>query len=278
MLNNSYNREIKKQVEEINRRFLNYQQATDKIVNDSEVSLTGDMPVYGGAYVGNEAEERKKGGCCVGRAIGSGKKAMEGAGLFDRLGDVATEALPLMLGGKKRGRPSKKGAGFGSIMPLEGLFGLGKEGGAMSAGKKRGRPAKKGAGLLDLIGLGKEGGAMSAGAMSAGAMSAGKKRGRPAKKGGSLIGSLVPGASLLGLGKAEEEMTGGGFFDSVLSVANNALDVAPAVLDIASKVKGLKGGKKPSKWIEHVKAYSKKHNMSYMKCLKDPKCKASYKK
>lgn len=33
-----------------------------------------------------------------------------------------------------------------------------------------------------------------------------------------------------------------------------------------------------NKWIEHVKAYSKKHNMSYMECLKDEKCKSEYKK
>jgi hypothetical protein len=33
-----------------------------------------------------------------------------------------------------------------------------------------------------------------------------------------------------------------------------------------------------NKWIEHVKAYSKKHGMSYTDCLKDPKCKAEYKK
>lgn len=31
-------------------------------------------------------------------------------------------------------------------------------------------------------------------------------------------------------------------------------------------------------WIAHVKAYSQKHKMSYSEALKDPKCKASYKK
>lgn len=33
-----------------------------------------------------------------------------------------------------------------------------------------------------------------------------------------------------------------------------------------------------NKWIQHVKAYAKKHNISYMMALKDPKCKSSYKK
>ena len=31
-------------------------------------------------------------------------------------------------------------------------------------------------------------------------------------------------------------------------------------------------------WIAHVKAYASKHGMSYSKAMKDPKCKASYKK
>jgi hypothetical protein len=36
------------------------------------------------------------------------------------------------------------------------------------------------------------------------------------------------------------------------------------------------GKKKASKWIEHVKAYSKKHNMKYNEALKDSKCKSEY--
>jgi hypothetical protein len=35
---------------------------------------------------------------------------------------------------------------------------------------------------------------------------------------------------------------------------------------------GASGGKRPaSKWIEHVKAYSKKHGVSYKQALKDAK-------
>jgi hypothetical protein len=33
-----------------------------------------------------------------------------------------------------------------------------------------------------------------------------------------------------------------------------------------------------NKWIEYVKAYAKKNNMKYSEALKDPKCKAGYKK
>ena len=33
-----------------------------------------------------------------------------------------------------------------------------------------------------------------------------------------------------------------------------------------------------NKWIMHVKDYAKKHNMSYRDALKNPACKASYKK
>jgi len=38
------------------------------------------------------------------------------------------------------------------------------------------------------------------------------------------------------------------------------------------------GLKKQSPWIQHVKAFAKKHNMTYFQALKEPKCKASYKK
>lgn len=31
-------------------------------------------------------------------------------------------------------------------------------------------------------------------------------------------------------------------------------------------------------WIAHCKAYAAKHKMSYMDAVKDPKCKAAYKK
>lgn len=34
----------------------------------------------------------------------------------------------------------------------------------------------------------------------------------------------------------------------------------------------------PSKWILHVKDFATKHKLSYRDALKDPKCKASYKK
>ena len=33
-----------------------------------------------------------------------------------------------------------------------------------------------------------------------------------------------------------------------------------------------------NKWIEFVKEFSKREGKSYMECLKDPKCKAEYKK
>lgn len=36
------------------------------------------------------------------------------------------------------------------------------------------------------------------------------------------------------------------------------------------------GKKKPSKWVEFVKAYSKKHNIKYNEALKDSKCKSEY--
>lgn len=50
-----------------------------------------------------------------------------------------------------------------------------------------------------------------------------------------------------------------------LASANPAVNVSPAGA-------GASGGKRPaSKWIEHVKAYSKKHGVSYKQALKDAK-------
>jgi len=37
------------------------------------------------------------------------------------------------------------------------------------------------------------------------------------------------------------------------------------------------GKKEPNKWIQHIKQYAAKHNMSYRDALRDPKCKSSYK-
>ena len=47
-----------------------------------------------------------------------------------------------------------------------------------------------------------------------------------------------------------------------------------------SRKGSIKGSKKrgPSKWIAHVKAYCKQHNMTFPEALKDPKCGKAFKR
>ena len=89
---------------------------------------------------------------------------------------------------------------------------------------------------------------------------------------------------MLGLGK--EEKKAGGFFDDVISSVGHAVktaaEVAPQALELAKLVRGkgkkqavAKGGAKKSSWVDHVKSYAKKHNISYKDALK--KAGASYK-
>jgi hypothetical protein len=94
-----------------------------------------------------------------------------------------------------------------------------------------------------LKGKGKMGGIETGGIATGGRM-----RGRPRKMGGEMQAAGVLSGLLgsIGLGKKAGISTGG------------------------------KRG--ASKWITHVKAYAKKHGMKYNEALKDPKCKASYKK
>lgn len=59
--------------------------------------------------------------------------------------------------------------------------------------------------------------------------------------------------------------------------AEKAADTpAPAPEETPTPTPTTGAGKKSSKWIEHVKAYAKKHNMKYNEALKDSKCKSQY--
>jgi len=233
----------------------------------------------------------------VGRAVGCGNAGMEGAGVFDDIGDfvknVTTVALPIakLVGiGKtgKRGRPRKAG----SI----GVDAMAEHRNALTGGKRRGRPSKKQmeaggpiSGLLGMIGLGEE-------------KKGGKRRGRPSKKqmeaGGPLSGLL----GAIGLGEektggkrrgrpSKKQMEGAGVFDDIIGNVGSVVSAVPKAIDTVDKAhklfKGIFGGKKSVKsggakksspWIAHSKAFAKKHNMSYRDALKDARCKSSYKK
>jgi hypothetical protein len=62
---------------------------------------------------------------------------------------------------------------------------------------------------------------------------------------------------------------------------SGAMGKAPAVNRSTKPKGGAKSGgakRKPSKWIEHVKAFAAKNGISYRDALRSPECKASYKK
>lgn len=280
MENTPYNRKIQEQVDSITRRYLSHLDSTGKQVLEDNQAIPAQTPnteyegsgllgsifppaqLFGLGKKGRPKKEKPKkeggiiktepkkgrgrpkknagaksvgsnskpivsgnvekvGGIKLGRAVGSGKAEMEGAGFFDSLGSIASSVAPLAL---------------------------------MALGKpKKGRPPKK-AGSVGVDAMAQQKNLLTGN---------GKKKGRKAK------------------------MEGGGWFDDVVSSVGNvvktAADVAPSALALAKMVKGRGkakegGAKKASSWIDHVKAYAKKHKMKYEDCLKDPKCKSSYKK
>ena len=157
-------------------------------------------------------------------------------------------------------------------------------GGAMTGGRKRGRKSKamkEGEGILSsalgLIGLGKEGGAMTGGAVSGGRMH--RKR-----------GGLQTGGLARAVGSGMGELEGSGFFDDVLDKVSGIASTVKKGVDIGKDLGLIKGkGRKragvstggavtggASPWIQHIKAYQKKHGVSYKEAMK--KAKATYRK
>ena len=247
--------------------------------------------------------------------LASGRKSkkamMEGAGILSSvLGAVGLgkEAGAMsggaVSGGRKHGRKSKAmKEGEGILSGLLGAVGLGKEAGAMSGGMrrklttipynvsggavsggKRGRKSKamkegEGilSGLLGTIGLGKEGGAVSGGRMHR-------------KRGGIQTGGIQTGGLARAVGSGMGELEGSGFFDDVLDKISSVASTVKKGVDIGKDLGLLKGkGRKragastggavsggASPWISHVKAYAKKHGVSYKDALKQAK--ATYRK
>lgn len=131
-------------------------------------------------------------------------------------------------------------------------------------------------------GKGKRGGAISE--LEGGIVSGGKRRvGRPCKAGISTGGISTGGIStgglsrkLLGARAVGGAQVGEGWFDDALgSVVNAVTTLAPVYKDY-KKGRGKKGGivsggKKTSKWIEHVKRYAREHGMSYKDAMKAAK-------
>lgn len=83
--------------------------------------------------------------------------------------------------------------------------------------------------------------------------------------------------------KGGKKKKGGNILDDLVDDVSKVAPLLPLIA-LGKPKKGraepVEGGKKKksSSWIEHVKAYAKKHNMKYPDALKDAKCKASYRK
>jgi hypothetical protein len=192
----------------------------------------------------------------------------EGAGFFDDVLSVASKVAPLALalGKPKRGR---KMAGAIALDTREEDFSTPSQVGDMPYLSRR-------------TGIPTGGRRMRKGGISTGGIST-----------GGLSRKLL-GARAVGSGYSELE--GGGFFDDVLDGIGNVSKLVDKGLDIGDKLglfkgkgkKGKKGGistggrmtctggkRGASKWIAHVKATQKKHNISYKDALK--KAKETYK-
>lgn len=306
MENTAYNRQILKQINDINDRYLHHLKSTGKEVQvDNMIPLTGHQTGYGD---------------------------QTGAGWFDDFKTGFTMPFKLLGLGesekKKRGRPSKKAGSVGvdaQSMQTNELTGNGVEAAGffddykVAKRKKRGTSKKKG-GIIKTAGQRPNYGMISEPIVSGNPKTAGQLHARAIGSGKSemegagffdTLKSLVPLAAMA-LGKPEKkkrgrpskkkagaisggaekahEMAGAGWFDDVVSgigsVVKTAADVVPAGLEIAKQLKGrgkkagaVSGGKKnTSPWISHVKAFAKKTGLKYKDAFAHPECKASYRK
>ena len=84
---------------------------------------------------------------------------------------------------------------------------------------------------------------------------------------------------MLGVGRNKGEMRASGWFDDAVGSVVNAVSTLHPIYKEFKHGRGKKagistGGKKPSKWLQHVKKYAKENNVSYKDAMKQAK--ASY--
>jgi len=302
MQNTPYNQKIAEQLKAINDEYLVHLNKTGKQVVDSDlvplvkpnIKYEGEgllSGILGSLGMGKEVEGGKK------RGRPSKKdKQMVASGFLDEMRNAHFGF------GKRRGRPSKS-------KPVEAV---------VKGGKRRGRPSKKDKQMMasgffdDMVSGISQGFAMPfqlANKVLGGKKSKEDKEGGLIKiaKGKAHYGKQsISVKSGNGVGRAvgcgNAGMEGAGIFDDIGSFVGNVKKVLPLAAMVGIGKKGGKrgrprkagnvgveamaehrnaltgGAKKSSKWIDHVKAYAKKHNMKYSECLKDAKCKSSYKK
>jgi len=315
MEDNSYNRKIAQQIKAINNQYINRQQRTGRALENMAITkptigrgkdftpeLLGAGPlssILGMIGLGNPDYLSELGMMRGGMNLTEPEAEMMGGNFLDDLGNIAQIGLqlaPLLaLGKPKRGR--RRG----------GAIGLDEREQDFSTPTASGRHRRmKGAGpisgLLGMIGLGE--GEMEAG-MEAGISTGGRRRYAGISTGGMTRKLL--NARAVGSGMDEDSFfeggietggrrgrrrggiqTGGNFLDDMFSGISKGLDTVAKGADIASKFGLLKGKGKSkhggiqtggaNKWVMHVKAFANKHGMKYNEALKDPRCKASYKK
>jgi len=156
------------------------------------------------------------------------------------------------------------------LLPYGGIIqkGIDVAGAVTGTGKakaKRGRKSKKGGAVVGgaIVGGAVVGGAIAGGAV-AGSHMGGKKRGR--KAGAKMAGAKMAGAKMGAKVYIPSNLKGG--YNTDAGTVGSPVG--------AGKSKSKSKSKKTSSWLEHVKQYSKAHNMSYKDAMKASK--ASYKK
>lgn len=241
MFSTDYNRKIAEQVNKINQDFIKHSKRVNRsgggLLNIAEVDKTALGRPVGGSR--DLPDDDLEGGNIF-KDIFHGIKSIFG-------GNIPEELLNDVEGGRKKKyvkKNLKKGKG---IYETDDLMEK-PEGGRKKKGKKGGVAPP------EVVEGGK------------------KKRG---KKGGNFlddlvddVGKVAPILPLIALGKPKKAVKKGG----VLGIK------APSTF-YSDKVSNnpFKGGKKTSKWIEHVKKFARDNKLKYNEALKDPKCKASYK-
>jgi hypothetical protein len=241
MFSTDYNRKIAEQVNQINEDFIKHSKRVNRMGGGGLLNVADVEKTALGRPVGGNSPQYLEGGNIF-KDIFHGIKSIFGGSIPDELLQDIPE------GGKKK-VVKKKGKGIyeeDDLMEDEPV-----EGGRKKY-KKKGK--KGGVAFPEVVEGGK------------------KKR---VKKGGNFlddlvddVGKVAPLLPLIALGKPKKGVKKGG----ILGIK------APSTF-YSDKVSNnpFKGGKKTSKWIEHVKKFARDNKLKYNEALKHPKVKSSYK-
>jgi hypothetical protein len=258
MFDTPYNRKIAQEVLNINKKYIKHAEQEGQLVSDSKMksnvmrrkellkgdgifsSLLSKIGLGEGPVAGAIAEGRRK----------KHLKKMGGNWVDDMTSGIS-QGMNALLG--------PIGAVASSVAPLLPLLGVGKK-------QRRIRYKPKIMGLGDSIGNPVEGSGIFSSLLSDIGL------GKPTRTRKARKGKGEPVLNQVQEGGRRRVRRGG----ALLTVEGRAMEGGRRKGKGEEMMAGKK--RKPSKWIEHVKSYSKKHNMKYNESLKDPNCRASYKK